>query len=136
MEITGLEAIDLLLRKYPDEAEKALEAELYLEAQGIQTAATPLVPVDTGTLWNSWSIETKTLKIQGTKMQGDLEDSPGPGEVFLGYGGPAASYALWVHEIPANHDVGTWKYLELPFNQAKSGFAQRVAAGMDGRLNK
>lgn len=133
MKITGLGKIERLLRKYPEKAEHALEAELYLEAQGIQTAVTPLVPVDTGTLRNSWSIETPTLHMSGPTA--GIQERPIPGEVILGYGGPAATYAWWVHEIPANHMVGSWKYLEIPFNQAKMGFANRVAVGMDKRLN-
>lgn len=136
MDIKGLETISRLLTEYPKNGEVALEAELFLEAQGIQTAATPLVPVDTGALRNSWAIETHSIKVPGPGRNNPLEDMPNPGEVFVGYGGPSAAYAWFVHEIPANHVVGTWKYLEIPFNHAKSGMAERVATGMDERLRR
>lgn len=63
-------------------------------------------------------------------------------EVTLGYGGPAAPYALSVHENPrSGHTegvspqgrpykrwakVGGWKYLEIPVSQAMPGLVSRI----------
>jgi hypothetical protein len=66
------------------------------------------VPVDTGALKNSGVVETDDL---GTRFV-----------VTVGYGGPAAEYALHVHEdLVARHVVGQAKYLEVPFRAAVEG---------------
>ena len=89
----------------------ALDKALYREAQAIFRESQRLVPVDKG-----------FLKASGVVESGD-------GMAFVGYGGPAASYALIVHEDPeARHKKGkTYKYLEIPFTAALEGFPERIA---------
>jgi hypothetical protein len=60
--------------------------------------------------------------------------------VQLGYGGPAAPYALAVHENPntgksdTGSQVGEWKYLEKPYKQHLKGMDARVAKDMKAAL--
>lgn len=91
------------------------------------------VPVDTGTLRSSGLVEQP--KLEGDRVV-----------VVLGYGGPAAPYALAVHENPRSGKtggvspsgqpykrwarVGQWKYLETPFQALRHTIAPRVAAAV------
>lgn len=102
---------------------------LYQEGVGILEASKGLVPVDTGALRSSGY--TAEPVYDGMTVTVDM-----------GYGGPAAQinpktgestdgYALIVHEnLDAFHKVGTAKFLEMPFDQATEGMAQRLATKM------
>lgn len=50
---------------------------------------------------------------------------------YIRYGGPATSYAIYVHELPpsrARHDYPTrWKYLENPVRVYSEGMGNRMA---------
>lgn len=97
------------------------------------------VPVDSGNLRSTGHVELP--KISGGKVT-----------VELGYGGPAAPYALTVHENQragktggiSPHGkpyktwakVGTWKYLETPFKKAVSGMDRRIAKDIWRELDK
>jgi hypothetical protein len=85
----------------------AVAQAIYEEANLIFAKSQVLVPVDTGVLRGSGGVSAPQ---QGTT--GYFVD------IF--YGGPAASYALAVHEIIGNyHKPPTQaKYLEQPFMQA------------------
>jgi len=63
----------------------------------------PIVPVDEGTLMSTGHVQTP--RREGNKVK-----------VTIGYGGPAAPYASFVHEIDANyHRPNSGKdYLRLP----------------------
>lgn len=62
-------------------------------------AKTTYVPVDTGAL----------------RASGFVEGLDAEGTVLLGFGGPAAPYAVIVHEdLTVTHKVGQAKYLETP----------------------
>jgi hypothetical protein len=120
--VTGQEAISRVLKRYRQDAADALAGALYMEAEKIMTAAKELTPVDTGTLRDS-----------GTVL---LPRSEGPVIVQeLGFGGPAAPYAVYVHEnLQANHPVGQAKFLEVPFTEAQSGMEDRIATKMKQAL--
>lgn len=127
-------SISALLSQYGERAEKSLGAQLYREAQGIMASSQGLVPVDTGALRSSGYV--KEPEREGDQVV-----------VTLGYGGPAAKinpksgestdgYAIHVHEnLDAVHKVGTAKFLELPFDQAKSGMAGRIANNIRADLH-
>jgi len=70
-----------------------------------------MCPVDTGTLRRSGRVTT--LSSSPLKMQ-------------IGY---TAEYAIYVHEIPANHPVGQWKYLSTPFEQMVPQLQTMLRAG-------
>ncbi len=92
---------------------------LFIEAELIMTDAKELTPVDKGTLRSSGFVE-KPKKV-------------GKGfEVTLGFGGPAAPYALTVHETHSTKS----KFLEKPLNKRKQGLDKRIAARVDSGLKK
>jgi len=95
---------------------------LYLEAELIMTdSKTNFVPVDSGVLRNSGTVQKPTITKQGVT-------------VVLGYGGPSAEYAVIVHEYPSNVGQGKNKYLSRPLNKAERGLISRVAASMKSRV--
>lgn len=108
--------------KDPDEVLKAVAGTLYKEATNIMADSKEnYVPVDTGNLRSSGIVDLPKLTNNRVVVE-------------LGYGGPAAPYALAVHENPWAGNtggvspsgkryrrwsqVGQWKYLEIPFREA------------------
>lgn len=80
----------------------AAKAALYQEAQSIMSESKGLVPVDTGVLRASGSVDRPI-------------DDGRTVSVTLGYGGAASEYAERVHEdLYANHVTGQAKFLEVP----------------------
>jgi hypothetical protein len=113
------------------DAVKPAGGALFREAEEIMgDSKDNYVPVDFGTLRNSGFVDLPV--IQGTRVT-----------VRAGFGGPAAPYALAVHENPRSGKtggvspqgkkyqhfaaVGQWKYLEIPFRQALRGMDARLA---------
>ena len=131
VEIKGIDRFEQLLKQYGDKLGGALAVALYEEGTLIMTDSKDnYVPVDQGTLKDSGHVMEPRL--EGTELI-----------VELGYGGPAAPYALSVHENPRSGKtegispsgrkykhwaaVGQWKYLEIPFKNASRGMSQRIA---------
>lgn len=103
-EIEGIEELKRTVNQFIEglgvEAEYAME----MEASKLLVEAKDLCPVDTGRLRKS-GIITKLDEqdlITWTVRFGDL------------FG---VDYAVIVHEIPFEHILGQWKYLETPFKQ-------------------
>lgn len=97
---------------------------LYLEAELIMTDSKQnYVPVDTGVLRNSGTVTKPVITNKSV-------------EVTLGYGGPAADYAVVVHEYPPNVGQGKNKYLSRPLNKAERGLVTRVADTMRKRVKR
>lgn len=93
----------------------ALASGVYLGASNIMGQSKARVPHDLGALQASGYV---TLPVeQGTQVLCEL-----------GYGGPAAAYAVRQHEEPTyQHDEGrVWKYLEHPVMEARGTFARFV----------
>lgn len=90
----------------------ALVGALFQEAERIMTASKQdYVPVQTGALRASGFVDEPVLTATG-------------GSVTLGFGGPAAPYAVIVHEdLTKRHPVGQAKYLEVPLRAAIQGMA-------------
>ena len=94
----------------------AASAGLYQFAEAVMTESKELCPVDTGNLRATGHVQQPRIE------NGDIV-------VTLGYGGPAASYAVIVHEdLAAKHTVGQAKYLELPVIQNTPKLAPFVAS--------
>lgn len=123
---TGIKELETRLREASAEkATRALSVALYREALRIFAESQRITPVDTGALRGSGVVTEP--RVTGTTV-----------EVVIGYGGPAAPYAVYVHEIPpppntstggrsATHNPPTqWKYLEDPFNAAAEGISERL----------
>lgn len=84
------------------------------------TEAKKRTPVDTGILRSSGHVV-------GPEVSGDAIT------VTLVFGGPAASYAIYVHEnLTARHKVGQSKYLESVVLERRAKLAQEVAGLMTG----
>lgn len=99
----------------------AAAAALYAEAEIELTEARRRTPVDTGALRQSGLVEEPTIK-------GDAI------AVRIGFGGPAAPYAVYVHEdLHAFHPVGQAKFLESTIVESAPHLAKRVAARMRAR---
>jgi hypothetical protein len=120
--------LQAVLRSAQLNAPKAVAIAIYEEANVIFAKSQVLVPVDTGALRGSGGVSA----IQGSG-QGMYVD------IF--YGGPAASYALYVHEIIGNyHKPPTQaKYLEQPFMQSlaeiQNNISRRIIHILKSRSN-
>lgn len=123
-----LEADLSKLLKFPERVREEVTKELYQFAETVMSAskdgpATVVVPVDTGTLRSTGHVDPP-------------EQEPDQVSVTLGYGGPAASYALAVHE---NMDPGVhWKrpgsgpkYLEIPLRDHQEELSGLLAAAVN-----
>ena len=108
--------LQAVLRSAQLNAPKAVAQAIYEEAQVIFAKSQILVPVDTSALRGSGDVSA----IQGSG-QGIYVD------IF--YGGPAAPYALYVHEIIGNyHKTPTQaKYLEQPFMESLAQIQNNIS---------
>lgn len=116
VQITGEDALLNSLRAFASQAGQAFAAALVQEAEVIMADAKARTPVDTGSLRG-------TGHVQPPQGEGD-ETS-----VTMGFGGPAAEYAVFVHEnLTAHHPVGEAKFLERAVLAAAPDLAKRLAA--------
>jgi hypothetical protein len=114
--LTGDVELQAVLRSAQLNAPKAVAQAIYEEAQVIFAKSQVLVPVDTSALRGS----------------GDVSAIHGSGQgvyVDIFYGGPAAPYALYVHEIIGNyHKAPTQaKYLEQPFMESLAQIQNNIS---------
>lgn len=111
----GRDAPRLAMRALKEEADEAF----YLSQQ--------VVPVRYGVLKSSGKVHDPVMR--GTEAVVDIT-----------YGGAAAPYAVYVHELPpsrARHDPPTrWKYLERPVKVYSEGMADRMATRVMDMLNE
>ena len=114
--LTGDVELQAVLRSAQLNAPKAVAQAIYEEAQVIFAKSQVLVPVDTSALRGSGDVSA----IQGSG-QGVYVD------IF--YVGPAAPYALYVHEIIGNyHKAPTQaKYLEQPFMESLAQIQNNIS---------
>lgn len=102
-----------LADNFPDEMAAAVRAELEIES----TESQRRTPVDTGALRSSHRV---TVEGEGRDVVGTIS-----------VGGPAAPYALAVHEnLEAFHPVGQAKFLESTMAESAKYLGQRIAARM------
>lgn len=128
-EITGLESLKQnLTERILNKARSGAASELAAIGEEIMTDSKQVVPVDTGNLMNTGHVAP-------------VEEEPDGVSVTLGYGGPAASYAMLVHEdLTPNRN---WsrpgsgpKYLENPTRQKEPEIPGRLAAAINSALSK
>jgi hypothetical protein len=107
------------LQRLAKEAPQELGRALFQEAQIERTESMRRTPVDTGALRASHEV-TKP-KIEGRDIS-----------VSIQVGGPAAEYAVIVHEdLEADHPVGQAKFLESTIRESAPFLGQRLAKRVD-----
>lgn len=126
--VRGLPQTMKALKKLGDKGPKVLSGALFREGEGIMgDSKEKFVPVVTGNLKSSGHVDKPKITASGASVE-------------LGFGGPAATYALAVHENPntgktaTGSQVGEWKYLETPFKQHLTNMDQRLAQDMRRQL--
>lgn len=135
VEFEGLEKAMAELGGFTDKIILALESALFVEGEQTIAAAKRLTPVDDGILINSGFVMLP-------ERDGD--------EVIvdIGFGGPAGignhagetnsedvGYAIIQHEdLTFFHTVGSAKFLEIPLNERKTGYSERIAKRIRAKL--
>ena len=114
-DLNGDEQLVKALKSGKEKSPQAIAQAIWEEANIIFAKSQILVPVDTGVLRGSGGVSAPQLGSQGYFV-----------DIF--YGGPAAPYALYVHEIIGNyHNPPTQaKYLEQPLMEAMDGLQSRL----------
>jgi hypothetical protein len=112
LEFKGMDALERNLRALAAEMPDEINVALYQEAEIEMTEAKQRTPVDTGSLRNSGVVQ---------RLDGDAG-------VRLGFGGPAADYAVYVHEnLEAHHPTGQAKFLESVLVESAPSLPKRIA---------
>lgn len=118
VDLTGQKKLMKVLTTLASLAPQIVGAALYREGGAIMTKSKKLCPVDLGNL----------------RATGDVappEEHGGHVTVTLGYGGPAAKYAVAQHErLDFKHTVGQAKYLEDPMLEAAQGMDARIGVSI------
>jgi hypothetical protein len=122
IQFANLQNVRDMLGRIPQAVKEACTQTLEQAAEEIMTRAKELCPVDTGALRASGHVQAPV-------------DDAGGVSVELGFGGPAAPYAVYVHEnLDAHHTVGQAKFLEDPLmqdvNEIQSDLNQAVREGL------
>lgn len=115
VDLTGQKQLMKVLTALVAQAPQIVGAALYREGEAIMTESKKLCPVDLGNLRSTGHVTPP-------------EEHGGHVTVTLGYGGPAAKYAVAQHErLDFKHTVGQAKYLEEPMLAASQGLDARIA---------
>jgi len=114
--LEGMDDLQRVLKNLKDQSGAVMGQALYEEANVIFANSQVLVPVDTGVLRGSGGVSAPQMGTRGYFV-----------DIF--YGGPAAPYALYVHEIIGNyHNPPTQaKYLERPLMDRIPAIQQNLA---------
>lgn len=123
--VIGAEELARALARVPGQTEQVLSKALYEEGQMAFAESQKLTPVDTGVLKGSGILHTPN--IQKDKIS-----------VALTYGGPAAPYALFVHEILNSYHAAPTqaKYLELPVARRSEYLLRNLATSINHMIRQ
>lgn len=117
VQVTGLEPLLRAFIAAGNDAPRFAMKALHEEASEAFLLSQEVVPVDLGVLRSSGKVHAPSFR--GTTA-----------EVEISYGGSAAHYAIYVHELPpsrARHAPPTrWKYLAHPVKVYAEGMADRM----------
>lgn len=120
VEIAGLPGLQRALRDRPETVRRAVGRGLSQAGEEVMAdSKANYVPVRSGALRATGRVEAPAT--DGTWIR-----------VALGYGGPAAPYALWVHE--GTRRMRGRKYLERPLDAHASRIPNTVAAAVRREL--
>lgn len=127
IKVTGLDELMGAFARAGREAPLLAGKALYEEASEAFLLSQAVVPVRYG-----------YLKASGTVLPPLIRGSMAFVEIT--YGGAAAPYAIYVHELPparAKHDPPTrWKYLERPVKVTAEGMGKRMTIRVIHMLNE
>lgn len=113
IEVKGLREVQRRLAEISRTISGNLQESLRAEGELIMTVAKQRTPVMTGTLRGSGHVQ-------------DVRDG-----IRLSFGGPAADYAVYVHErLDTHHPNGQAKFLESACLEAIPSLPDRVASRM------
>lgn len=122
--ISGLPALQHMLRTAPNDVKPLAEMALTEEAQVIFARSQRLVPVRHGILKASGMVSR--AKSEGSDMHVDIT-----------YGGPAATYAMWVHELNHRHEAPTQrKYLQRPVEERTPNIPRNMAKRIEDMIRR
>jgi hypothetical protein len=128
VKVSDLPKVMKALKSLGDKGPKAMGGALFREGESIMgDSKEKFVPVITGNLRSSGHVDKPKITTKGASVE-------------FGFGGPAAPYALAVHENPntgktaEGSRVGEWKYLETPYKQHLKDMDERVAKDMRAQL--
>lgn len=124
-ELTGMQDLEDKLKKLGQAAIPAAAGSLYRSAEKVMASSKQnYVPYDTGALMNSGHVEPPSQ--EGNNVL-----------VVLGYGGPSAPYAIYVHEIDKHyHHNRQWKYLSTPLEAALPDIDTALSDDLDAAFQK
>lgn len=112
----GVEAMQKALKERKANVVEAVKAGVYVAAGNLMTESKRQVPVDEGVLRASGYVTAPT------EVNGRIECT-------VGYGGAAAAYAAYQHEIPMNHpEGGKDHFLSDPMRDGEGTFRDAVTA--------
>lgn len=113
--VNGVDAMRARLRRLQERFPNDVVAGLYQEIEVEVKEVKRRTPVDTGTLRN-------TIRQVGPVKSGTMITT------LIAAGGPAAPYAIYVHEdLDAIHPVGQAKFIESVIMESRPYLAARVA---------
>lgn len=124
-DLSGDDELAKFLKKSPKESNKFLAKAMYEEATEAFGQSQELVPVQYGVLRASGFV---TEPVINTKSA----------EVTISYGGAAAPYAAYVHEVESNrHDKPTRaKFLSYPLEKRFPVLGQRIKVRLEDMFRR
>jgi len=109
--IKGVSEVLKELEKQSERCEGALGAALYQEGLALDSSAVMQMPVDTGRMRATHYVTPPEMTRDGPVVE-------------VGCG---TDYAIYVHEREEiHHDVGGSKFYEIPLNEIREGYAERI----------
>jgi hypothetical protein len=123
--VMGADELAKALSRVPRNTEQVLSKALYEEGQMAFAESQQLTPIETGALRGS-----------GVLHQPNIQ--PDKVSVALTYGGPAAPYALFVHEILSSYHAAPTqaKYLELPVARRSQFLIRNLATRINHMIRQ
>jgi hypothetical protein len=125
IEIKGAKEFTRRIKKMGGDAPHIAGASLYQSAEAVMTRSREeFCPIKTGALKSTGHVQHP--QINGADVT-----------VALGYGGPAAPYAVVVHETNKHYNFDKqWKYLETPLKEALPAIQQKLKEDLDTEFGK
>ena len=155
-DISGLDGLKEAFASIPEKVRQGASVGLYQHAEVVMTASKQVVPVLTGALMGSGHVGKHAGDGQGVE-EGFVYEEGSQLMIDVGYGGPSAGYALYVHEdLVGDHPLNpnwSWakaeaagkaiqftrpgsgpKYLENPWKEHLDELPGRIGKGVSAAV--